>query len=199
VTRRARVIEENPLPPIAWIAIAVGGALVVGTGVYLATRSPTLPAAPQPAPGAQSLPLPAPPPTPAQAAAAGATAASSAAIAAASAAAALAGQQFTYEMVLSGDANISIKVGDTVHIIPSMNGSPSVDRMWVYSPVSVVQNVGTISGADMVIKAVGAGVGAMLVQNVSVALTGGSSSPGQISIPAGPTVFASYTLTINVS
>jgi hypothetical protein len=206
---RRRQAKDNPLPALAWVAIALAGAAAVGGVVYVATKNsssstpapaPTaatgsLPAtnvAPTAAPSAPALgPLPATnvAPTPPQLTQTqmGAQAAQSAAAAGATAQLQSLLNNPTYFEDLSANASILLKVGDTVRVVASMDGSPPVTLANVYTlSGAALKSLGpTSAGNDCVYQAVAAGtsiVSAKIVQQANVSIS-----------------YASYLLTVTVS
>lgn len=179
--------RENPEPAV-WVALAIGAVAATAVVVYVATRpSSTVLTGPAITPGQSVSTLNNAANTAATAQAAEAAAAAATVAAKAAADAAL--LNTTYQLVVSGNQNIQLKVGDTVHFIPSMNGSPPVATQWTYTPDtsnanSVIIELGSTNGADESYQAMGVGSTNIIVKNADAA--------------TGQTVFATYVVGITV-
>jgi hypothetical protein len=171
--------RENPVELAIWLALAAAAALT-GTVVYVSAKQKAAAATPPPLTGPAITN-----PTDDSSDSSVATAANRALVAQANAAAAAAARNAaalaplintTYQLSLSGStpsatANFQLKVGDTIQIIPSMEGDPPVAREWTYTPdgtQGILQELGSADGISATFKATAPGSGVLLVQNVAV-------------------------------
>jgi hypothetical protein len=166
----------------AWIAIAAGAVVTTGVVVYVATRPAATAAAPVltgpailPGQPVSSLNNAAQAAFAVQSAAAAAAAQTAAATAAAKAAFDATITNTTYQLVVSANQNIQLKVGESVRFIPqNIAGMPPVAREWTWTPDtvnanSVIQQLGTTDGTDMSYRALAPGFTDIIIKNTDVA------------------------------